>query len=73
MYTWSEYLENDFIDKKTLKIEEQEGELILYYYFDTLQWKHIYSIILRNQFLFQSVDYPHDAWDIAIDVYKIMK
>ena len=69
-YTWDEY--QQFIDSKTLKLEESLGELHLYHYFDTLQWSWMYSVVLNNKILFDTENYPHDYWDGATTVYNIM-
>lgn len=70
-YTWEEY--QQFIQENSLKLEEEKGELKLYHYFDTLQWKYCYSIILKNTFISCSFEYPYSDFELAKDVYLLMK
>jgi hypothetical protein len=69
-YTWEEY--QQFIDNKTLKLEESMSDLHLYHYFDTLQWSWRYAVVLNNEILFNCEDYPIDYWNGAETVYKMM-
>ena len=71
---WSYNL--DFIDKKTLKVEEEEGDLKMYSYFSTLRWKHCIAIVYKNIMLREYEDEDgsyYDEWNMAIDMLDVMK
>ena len=69
-YKWSEY--QDFIQDKKFTVEEECGELMLYRYFDTLQWGYRYAIVLRDNIILIGEDYPNDEWFGATEVYNIL-
>lgn len=70
---WSYYTDNDFIDKKTLTIEAEKGDLKLYHYFSTLQWQYSYAIVYKNIILREHQDeYPYDEWDMAVDLLSVL-
>lgn len=67
---WSEYQE--CIQDKKFSIEEQLGDLCMYYYFDTLQWGYRYAIVLKDTIILISEEYPYDEWFGASEAYKII-
>lgn len=70
--SWNYNLE--FIDKKTLKVEEEEGDLKMYTYFSTLRWKNCVAIVYKDIMLREyEEDNPYDDWYMAIDMIKILK
>ena len=69
-YKWEEY--QQFVDSKTLKLEESFGNLCMYYYYDILQLSWMYAVVLNNEILFDTEDYPYDYWNGATAVYSIM-
>jgi hypothetical protein len=71
MDKWSEY--QDYIQDRKVDIEEQHGDLILYQYFDTLQWGYRYAIVLEDKIIQISEDYPFDVMYGAEKTYKILK
>lgn len=71
MDKWSKYQE--YIKDGKLNIEEQHGDLILYQYFDTIQWGYRYAIVLNDYIIQISEDYPYDVMYGAEQVYKILE
>lgn len=69
-YTWKEY--QQFVEKEPV-LREMVGELHIYYYFDTLQWGYRYAIVLNDNILIISEEYPWDFWYGAETVYRLMK
>lgn len=69
-YTWEEY--QQFIQENSLKLEDEEGELKLYNYFDTLEWKYNQAIVLFNKILLQG-EYLENDFYLAKEVYLTMK
>ena len=70
MDKWSEY--QDYIQNGKFNIEQQNGELMLYHYFDTLQWGYRYAIVLNDNIILIGKEYPNDEWFGATEVYNIM-
>lgn len=71
---WSYYTDNNFIEKNSLRIEEEEGDLKLYYYFSTLRWRWCYAIVYKNTILREyEGDCSYDEWNMAIDLIQILK
>ena len=53
----------DFIDKNTLKIEEEKEDLKMYTYFSTLRWKNCIAIVYKDIILCEyEDDIPYDDW-----------
>lgn len=69
-YKWNEY--QQFIKKDSLKIEEDNEDLKLYHFFDNLQWTWIYAVVLKDNILICSKEYPYTVFETAKDVYHIM-
>ena len=69
---WS-YIANEFIDKKTLKIEGDEGDLKLYEYFSTLRWRWCYAIVYKDNLLRECEEMPYDEWDMAVEMMKLLR
>ncbi len=70
---WS-YIKNEFIDKDTLKVEEQEGDLIMYHYFSTLRWKWCYAIVYHDIMIRECEDdIPYCEWEMATDLMEVIK
>ena len=71
---WS-YIENDFIQKDSLRVEEEEGVLKMYHYFSTLRWKWCYAIVYKDTMLREYEDGDgslYDEWDMAVDMFNLL-
>lgn len=73
---WS-YIENDFIQKDSLRVEEEEGALKMYHYFSTLRWKWCYAIVYNDIMLREHEECDasslYDEWDMAVDMFNLLK
>ena len=73
---WS-YIENDFIQKDSLRVEEEEGSLKMYHYFSTLRWKWCYAIVYKDIMLREHEECDasslYDEWDMAVDMFNLLK
>lgn len=71
--TWSSMLENQYIDEKTVSVEDSFGNLKLYSYFSTLRWATCYAIVVGDTVVReQEGDYPYEEWDMAVDMAKVL-
>lgn len=66
--------QQEYIDQKTIRIEEKEGDLKLYNYFSTLRWKWCYAIVYKDMLLreYEDMDY-YDEWDMAVDMLNLLQ
>ena len=66
----SEY--HDYIQNDTIKIEDQYKDLILYRGFCTLTWNSRYFLVLRDNILVMSEEYPYGEFETAKSVYEVL-
>lgn len=70
MNKWSEY--QDYMQNDTIKIEDKYKDLILYRGFCTLTWSSRYFLVLRDNILVMSEEYPYGEFVTAKSVYEVL-
>lgn len=68
---WS-YVRDNYVDEKTIRIEEDCDKLKLYEYFSTLRWKWCYAIVYNDNMLRECEDMPYDEWDMAKEMLTLL-
>ena len=65
---WSEYQE--YVQFSEVTIEEENGELMLYSYYDTRHDRDMFAVVLRDTIMLIEEGFPYDYWNGAKAVYN---
>lgn len=65
---WSEYQE--YVQFGEVTIEEENGELMLYSYYDTRHDMNMFAVVLRDTIMLIDEGFPYGYWRGAKAVYN---